>query len=417
MLSQLVVVMSDNRWVGDAEQTAYVYYQGKDSSQLQAVRYLGGDPMTASTGEHVIFTKKGIETIPNNRLWVYPEIDEINKKPRLAFLTRLKHKWRGINLTPQDNRATASKPLYPTDEQGSVYAYSVLNNKRSLGQRTDIAAHKKKLEGLQQQHPEIKRIVCYGVSRGSATTFAALANNNYQNVKLCVLEAPPGSVRNLVKSKFPKFIGKLIYNSPLTKWLLGKQHDRNKSAQAQAYVDRFPMDIPLVIISSKADTTVPHDNSLKLAQLVASKRLDANNKGISSAPVYFIQLDKPDHNEYALMTKFPEDVSRYQNTLHAIYKRHNLPYIASLADKGEAYVKDTILTDGFLANQMSLQSQFKAQKSERPSTQAQGLKALNQGQSPRQKSIARSLRMYQDVKPPQTHKIAPEAYQHLKIHP
>jgi hypothetical protein len=208
----------------------------------------------------------------------------------------------------------------------------------------------------------------------------------------------------------------LIYNSPFTKLFLGKQHDRNKSAQAQAYADKFPMDVPLVIISSKADSTVPHDNSLKLAQLVAANRLKAKNTGASPAPVYFIQLDKPDHNEYSLITKFPEEVSRYQNTLHAIYRRHNLPHIQAFAEKGEEHVKDAILTDGFLAGQMSFQSQSKALKSERTVTQAQGLKAFNQWGSPRQHSIARSLRMYNDVKPSKTKKVDPGGYQHFKIH-
>lgn len=384
----------EHRWEGNIDNTAVIYYQGKDSSQFQATRYLGGRPMVASTGEVAQLKYQGINTIMPQSLWTYPEIEEIDKKPSFSIISRIKFWWKGISLSSSNKNTNPYTPLYPTNEDGSVFAYSINNDKRSLGQATDIVAHKKKYDTLVESHPERKNIICYGVSRGSATTFSAIANNQYTNVKLCVLEAPPGSIRNLVKEMVPFGLGKWLYNSFLSKWLFGNKHETDKGAQAQAYVDKFPLDIPLVVISSKPDSTVPHDNSLKLAQMVAHRRIKETQNGSKCAPVYFIQLDASNHDDYFRQDKSP-DAARYQNILHAIYKRHNLPHIPDLAKLGEKEIDDMQLTKGMLAEQVEFQAQHKKNKLDRAAIKEKAIEHLyHSGASLRQLSICSKLRMY-----------------------
>lgn len=205
------MLSNELNWVGDLDNEAVLFFHGKGSSQLQALRLLGGKTMLASTGEIAQLNHPGIYTISPNTLWIYPEIKEINKTPSFSITSRYKFWLRGISLAKE--ASNYARPLYPVDEPGSVYAYAIDNDHCSLGQTTDILAHQERYTALTQNHPNIKNILCYGISRGAAATFAALANNPYQNIKLCVLEGPPGSIRDLVKNKAPFGLGKILYES------------------------------------------------------------------------------------------------------------------------------------------------------------------------------------------------------------
>lgn len=56
-------------WVGEhLKNTAYVFYQSRDSSQLQAIRYVGNHKITATTGEEAEITVPNILTIPHQQI-------------------------------------------------------------------------------------------------------------------------------------------------------------------------------------------------------------------------------------------------------------------------------------------------------------------------------------------------------------
>lgn len=314
----------DDQWVGEPGKMTYLYLQGKGASQAQALRYLGGRQLYLTTGEVVTTPTPGISTIPPERLWLYPEIDEIDRHTRLGLLGRIERWAHGFKM----RMATASVPsvIYPTNESGTLHHYAVDDAKCSTGQRTDIAAHKQKYDALLAHHPEA-HVVLYGVSRGAAATFSAMAAHQYERVKLCILEGVPSSMSGLIKNyaaRIPGFsrFGKALYNKK-TAWLfLGKQHTLDKSAQARGHVDAFPNEIPLVIISSQGDWVVPLENSIRLALRVAEKRLKSNDP--HAAPVYFLQLKKAGHNAYTKPNT--ADGIRYQAFIHAVYKQHGLPY-------------------------------------------------------------------------------------------
>lgn len=364
-------------WTGNTDNTAFIFYQGRDSSQVHAAKYLGNNKMGTTTGEVADFRGKGILTIPPEKLWVYPEIREIDRHVKFGLLSRFKHWVQGMQVVrPEENGEQLDyTPLYPQNQSGSVHRYSVSNSRRSLGQKTDIKSHKKRYDSLSQHHPEINNVVVYGVSRGAATTFASVAENNYKNVKLCVLEAPPASIRDLFKVYFSKLLGKILYNESIAALFLGKHHKTGKQHQALGHVANFPNDIPLVIISSQKDTTVHHKNSLKLALAVAAKRIDAQSRGEAIAPVYFLQLDKSDHNDYCINGS-SEDPERYQNFMHAIYKKQGLPYVEEYAIQGEQTLKTAVLTDGLLKEQIKFQSEFKNDKPARKTIRNQALESI-----------------------------------------
>lgn len=369
-----MAVQEEPSWIGNLENTAFIFYQGRDASQLQACKYVGDHPIGASTGELATLTKnKGIAAIPREKLWVYPEIEEIDRHVKFGLLSRLKHWFTGLCVVrPTPNEQLDYTPLYPQDESGSLHHYSILNSKRSLGQVTDIQEHGKKYSRLLQYHENINNIILYGVSRGATTTFSALADNQYKNVKLCVIEAPPASIKALFKFYFSRFLGKILYNNWVTSLFIGKQHKIGKEHQAMAHVATFPNDVPLVIISSQKDKTVPHKNSIKLALAVAEKRIAAKEKGDEAAPVYFLQLDKSNHNNYGI-TSTSEDSVRYQNFIHAVYKIHGLPHIDEYAIQGEKELRSAELTNGILKNQVQFQAKFKKEKTARKTIRTEAL--------------------------------------------
>jgi hypothetical protein len=360
-------------WSGESlNDTAFLFYSGNRTTQTQAIRFIGNQRMKTTTNEVVYYHQPGLLTMPVSRLWVAPEMDEVCRHPSWFFGACAQfEQWWMNGVSVDDSRHVLDyEPLYRTDESGSVVHYGLYNEARSLGQITDINAHQRKYQALvETMHP--KHIIAVGVSRGAATTFSAIANNDYDNIKLCVLEGVPSSIRALFKSYFSHRMGSYLYNDWTAYWLLGHQHRTDKTQQAFGYVERFPNDIPLVIISSQKDGVVPHEVSVKLALRVAAKRLLAQDKGEHIAPVYLLQLDYVGHNDYARCDK-PDGI-RYQNFMHAVYRAHHLPYIEEFALRGESELFCADLTAGALMQQVCYQGMFKTNKSERHAIRQQAL--------------------------------------------
>ena len=65
-------------WSGQISNTYYIYYQGRNSSQVQVAKYIGGKSLITTTNEKVIKKSGFINTIPREKLWLYPEIDEMD---------------------------------------------------------------------------------------------------------------------------------------------------------------------------------------------------------------------------------------------------------------------------------------------------------------------------------------------------
>lgn len=357
--------------------TTYLYYQGVQASQVQAARYVEENTLILSTNEKAVHPKTSVNTILRERLWVYPELKEIRKNTRVGMLGRIEHLVHGIKIRRLNHgESVPYQTLYKTDEEGTLHHYSVDASRASMGQITDILAHKCKYDALMAEYPETN-IVLYGVSRGAATSFAALAMYQYKNVKLCILEAVPSSVSDLVKDYVGRIpgltrLGKFFYNPVIAHLFLGHQHRTDKSAQAIGYAHLFPMNVPLVIISSKADRIVSAQISIKLALKVAALRIESNESDIQ--PVYFLLLNKPGHNAYTAYGQ--EDSIRYHNFIHAVYKRHGLPHDEESANKGWSELDLADLTSKHNREFMQQQIEFWSNKAERALIRNQAFAAL-----------------------------------------
>lgn len=309
--------------------TYYVFYQGQSCASDQALRYLDEREFILPTGEIYTRPDAAIGLMERDYLWVYPKLREVNTTAEV----------------PADYRqvdAILSKPYtpaYPTDMPGSMIKYSIDKNYSSAGQDTDIRDHYTRTLALQymlrrNEQARPYNTVLMGVSRGAAATFSALAENKerYENVKLCVLEAPPASMPHVFKFLTGSILAKPVYFFARKLGFLGWQHKSAYSKQAIGHADEFPDDVPVVFITSQKDKLVPISGVLELACTVAINRRNRNN----TTPVYLIQLENSDHDDYSTN---PEDAARYQELLHAIYRRHNLAYVERLANAGESQLR------------------------------------------------------------------------------
>ena len=368
-------------WKGDLNKTAYIFYQGIQASQIQASRYIETNTMVLTTNELAIHPITSVTTIPRDRLWTYPEIDEINRDACFGLTGRMEHWAHGIQVQAIDATNTPYRTLYPTDETGTLHHYSIDASKASAGQSTDIQALDRKYSALMNQHPDIDTIL-YGFSRGAATCFSGLAKSKYPNVKICILEAVPSSMKGIVKSyaRYIPLIGNLIdkycYNSLVAYFALGHQHSTEESAQAKGNVNQFPASVPLVVVSSLNDKVVPLQSGIRLALKVAAQRIKQQQNGVEIQPVYYLQLENAGHNSYTAHNT--DDALRYNNFIHAVYRKHNLPFVEEYANQGEIELSTADLTSSKYMGLLQLQASFWDNKLNRAQTREDAVDLLMQ---------------------------------------
>jgi hypothetical protein len=328
--SPLVAVSWENQ-TGKTVQT--IFYQGNRQSQMQAAQRTGLKGFTATTSQYVSCGNpaKCLELIHN--CYIGCEIEEVKLAPVHGSVS-LKDKFmQGINRQVfKACSIKASKPNGPLD----VSTHSIDMSKVNIGQQGDLDNHKKKYELCCKEHPE-DDIILFGVSRGAATTFSAVACNMYDSrkVKLVVLEGCFDSLFNLIAAwPFFKWLSKSealhhkFYTIVPKVYPSYQQHGINPLANVKQFAQQG---IPVVFITSKTDKTVPYQCTMRLAHATAQ----------AGATVYVIELQNSSHAGYCLSNN--ADRQNYQNILHAIYKRHNLPYITEYAQKGECLVKGCVL--------------------------------------------------------------------------
>lgn len=344
------------------------YYPGNHSAPTQATQYVTpGEKIKLPTGELASTKRIGIPLFDSKHFY-FPHMEEIELSHSNTWKTKILHTLKGIptNIKHWWNSISVEKGDKDDINRNTYQSFVVNSSKASLGQRTDINEFFNSNNDIEKS-PELATLAraYMGVSRGAGATFSALSEVPIsQNIKLCILEAPPSTLKGLFKFYGERYlksraIGKWLYeNLPnfLLTPFLGAQHQRDKASQARGHVDRFPNTIPLLIISSKKDTTVAHESSIRLAFRVAEKRNNALSNGEDVAPVYFLQLDTVDHNDYA--TSERQDSIRYRNTVHAICRKHDLPFIAEYADAGEPEMQAASLLTPIYNKFLGLQSAF-----------------------------------------------------------
>lgn len=340
LLSWITLAAQEFNWVHPAAgDTQTIFYQGMLSSQTQAAKYTGKQGFIATTGERVV-NEKGITTIGS--IHITPEIDEI------VLGSKHPYRWSDITFNPiemfqtlctrlcysateRSQRSYGTK-IVDTGNQNSdvtIAWYSLNVGKINIAQDGDLANYTRRFEACIESHPD-DTLIAYGVSRGAATTFQALARfaqegKDISKIKLCILEGCFDDVPSVMRKRHP-----YLLRSDWALHMLAAAASTCISFNIAgpsplAAVDQFPQSVPVAFITSRADLEVPAECTKRLI----GKLYESGHRNI-----YLLELEKSSHSGY--MFDDADDARKYQSFVHALYERYNLPYNAEYAQQGRS---------------------------------------------------------------------------------
>ncbi len=353
-------------------ETQTVYFQGLFGSEAAGCRYAGEYGVILPTNEYAVH-KCGGEIILN--VFTGPVIEEVRpiqqkgwKKWNPLYVAQeliadIAHKYYigGIQVYETKNVSEGIRNRFTfidlVLEGQSLKRHATYITRISLGQGGDIKNHVRKMKALRDQTPvedeqkENINVILFGDSRGSAATFIAYATNwnndktvdsllgdddqtiiedLYKDVKLVITEAIFEDVEEALAHHGPLRFRPFGFNilkpaqwlTHSFTWLLSSYVPWGESPVGVA--DLFPKTTPIVLVTSDGDTLVPAHSTKALAQ----KLVD-----LGHPHVYLINLKEVDHVQYAFGNT--KDRWYYQVAIHAIYKKHGLPYIPEYAELGD----------------------------------------------------------------------------------
>jgi hypothetical protein len=265
-----------------------VYYQGMNSPQSQASYYAGKDGVV---DENNILIKTIKAPLLAYNIFIGKEIPQVIKGEPNTFFEKTQQliysqllKYRGTNA-----------PLYSVDM-----------SKTDIGQKIDINDFYNRLVSAKFKYNE-SNIILWGVSRGSATIFSSVClmnknNDDFSKVKLIVLEGIYDDLINCLKlrSWYPEqyFVGLLT------------QHDFDKEDEYSpiSLAEYFPKEIPIAIIYTDNDKSVPNTCTLNLINKL---------KELGHEKLHILNLHKSGHSAMSLDND--EDRIAYKTFIEDLY--------------------------------------------------------------------------------------------------
>ena len=225
----------------------------------------------------------------------FPEIDtDMQEYSRIArtiskSASWLKHKYTNINA--------------------NGFHYFPALTRYNLGQDKDVQAINNTYEQVLSQNvlAPNEKMIGYGTSRGAMALINWMAVHKPQKIKALVLEGTPSSFDDIIE--FSTGFAKHYYTA-LKKILTTATAFKADGSNATQSILNLPKDLPIILIASKADTTVPFQCSVKLYELMI-------NNGFTN--VQLVLLDKPDHNEY--LSHNDIDTKIYMDAVRDFYNK------------------------------------------------------------------------------------------------
>ncbi|HSW75695.1 MAG TPA: prolyl oligopeptidase family serine peptidase, partial [Candidatus Saccharimonadales bacterium] len=195
-----------------------------------------------------------------------------------------------------------------------LFGKTVNRNAMYMGQRADITAICKTMAKI----PAQESVILYGCSRGSAAIINYLAKYNPKNVSALVLDSCPASMHDAIAPKLVQ-LGIDPSNSLSIFTTLFPAYPKNSITPIQAIKDIKNKDLPILLVHSKDDSSVPYEHSLMLYK-------EFKTQGFGN--VHLVSIEKGKHS-FLLQDKDAEPV--YLKAVHSFYKKYNLPYDKSWA--------------------------------------------------------------------------------------
>lgn len=256
----------------------WLFAPGTSSHLLQLSKYC---ETVAYDGKPII-CKKCLPIIGENWVCVkFPDIqtDLVDETP-LA---------RGIA------KAICTVKRWNDDIEPTDYAYRVRLTKYNLGQEADVAA----VETAFEKIPLGEDYICFGVSRGCAALvgWLAAAPPGRRPPRSVVLEGCPASLPSITRNSTG--LGWLYYS--VVEAVLPKISSWDPSgSSALSLITKISPEIPILLVTSKADRVVPMGCSLDLFQVL---------KNAGHRKTELLVLEHAGHTDYTHNNR--EDRDRY----------------------------------------------------------------------------------------------------------
>ncbi|MFA5998622.1 MAG: prolyl oligopeptidase family serine peptidase [Candidatus Babeliales bacterium] len=190
-----------------------------------------------------------------------------------------------------------------------LFGKTVNRSAMFMGQTADITAISKTITKI----PANKSVILYGCSRGSATIINYLAKFNPKNVKALVLDSCPASLPETIAPKLVKLGIHPSYSLSIFTTLF-PAYPANSIPPLHAIKNITNKNLPILLIHSKDDSSVPFEHSLMLY-------LEFKKQGFTN--VHLAAISKGKHS-FLLQNKTAQPV--YLKAVHTFYKKYDLPY-------------------------------------------------------------------------------------------
>lgn len=309
-----------------------------ESSQIQVVKYIPKNQKIITTTHEEVRCEGRNNLDPIyvvHKPFIGPEMADVNLYPFDSYASYANpYKWFFWSRTSSVNNYFGIKvtPLPYKTTLDSVKFHSIHLSEYSLGQVTDIESHKRKYDAWLESKDRPDDLVLMGVSRGTSTTFCAMAKYKYERVKLVILEGAIDSIENILPQRAENLFKMSCLAKPATKAVyaglsLFTKYDRKGPSPLNS-VEEFPENIPVIFVTSKMDTLVTCENTENIAKQLAGK---------GKNDVYLLKLERSSHPNYMFDDK--EDRDNYEAFVHAVKKKYGLVHDEALASKGERLVE------------------------------------------------------------------------------
>jgi hypothetical protein len=315
----------------DSKVALTVFYGGLYSSQTQLAKFTGNRGFIGTTSEHII-CKNSCDLI--RYPWINKEISEIELEKINSPLYN-PHKLISKYISKNYNESHYLITNKCTDEKCEHFAvtnnftpkYTLKNHSVNLlglnfGQETDMIECINRIKSSN----EIKNngLIMYGLSKGAATIFNTLSYLNtknsklIKNIKLVILDGCYNNIiDNINKAYKVSFFHKFAVNTLTSYSKSGYSPDKS--------LEGFPVNIPVIFVTSKIDTQVPMSETITLAKNLSERNLNI---------VYLLILDNSTHSNCSIEDE--TDKLKYLLLAHHVYKKLDLPYIPKYANDERA---------------------------------------------------------------------------------
>jgi hypothetical protein len=229
----------------------------------------------------------------------------------------LKHDVRHYN-----DRVTIHTPFISFNYPDATNRFHRVNyNETSFGGKNEIRRLYKAYQKTNERFGQCD-IILYGLSRGASNIVILAGTHQLDNVKALILESPYLTMAEVIAHMMTRrgldWLP-LSYGETIAEYTFRKYTRHGNSPDN--CLKNIPQEMPIFIICSKEDHLVPASSSINLYK----KLIESGHQHT----YIFIA----DHGRHAAILKGP-DGEKYEWIINAFYKKYNLPYCASSAEKG-----------------------------------------------------------------------------------